>query len=224
MTDTLDGAKLGTFQGVFVPTMCSTLGVVVFLRMGFVVGQAGFGLAAAMVLLGFTIAALTMHSLIHLLGGDGEDEVEEHELGDQRSGQRSPSGGLYQPLVDLARQPSESEEDQPQPAQNQLFAVLRSHLGANLGDTLGVVLFVAYVTSTAFYTLGFAEAARSQFEGVLSTHPWAEVQILPWNPAGSWISSAIGSAALLVLLPFVMAGTSVSVRLSMAILAMIAVQ
>ena len=82
---------LGMFKGVFVPTMCSTLGVVVFLRMGFVVGQAGFGLAVLMVCLGFTIASLTMRSLIELLGGDGEGDGDEGN--DSATGVSAPTGG-----------------------------------------------------------------------------------------------------------------------------------
>ena len=199
--------KLGMFKGVFVPTMCSTLGVVVFLRMGFVVGQAGFGLAVLMVCLGFAIASLTMRSLIELLGGDGEGEGE---------------GAAAAAAAASAEQQLRSPAPAPPQKQADLFSVLRSHLGPNLGDTIGLVLFVTYTMSTAFYTLGFAEAARGQFGTTLSAEPWARSQVLPWNPAGSWISSLIGTAALLLLMPFVLAGTEVSVRLSLAILCMIA--
>jgi hypothetical protein len=200
------------FKGVFVPTMCSTLGVVVFLRMGFVVGQAGFGLAVLMVCLGFAIASLTMRSLIELLGGDGEGEGE----GAAAVAAASAEQQLHSPAPPPAPTPP------PPQKQAELFSVLRSHLGPNLGDTIGVVLFVTYAMSTAFYTLGFAEAARGQFGATLSAEPWARSQVLPWNPAGSWISSLIGTAALLLLMPFVLAGTEVSVRLSLAILCMIA--
>ena len=57
------GAKLGTFLGVFVPTMNTIFGVVVFLRWGWAVGQAGLGQVLVMLLIGHAIALLTCASV-----------------------------------------------------------------------------------------------------------------------------------------------------------------
>ena len=56
-------AKLGAFLGVFVPTMNTIFGVVVFLRWGWAVGQAGLWQVLAMLLLGHAIALLTCASV-----------------------------------------------------------------------------------------------------------------------------------------------------------------
>jgi amino acid transporter len=56
-------AKLGVFLGVFVPTMNTIYGVVVFLRWGWAVGQAGVLQVMAMVLIGHVIALLTCASV-----------------------------------------------------------------------------------------------------------------------------------------------------------------
>ena len=44
-------AKLGTFAGVFTPSILTILGIILFLRLGFVIGQAGIGRALAIILM-----------------------------------------------------------------------------------------------------------------------------------------------------------------------------
>ncbi len=56
-------AKLGVFLGVFVPTMNTIFGVVVFLRWGWAVGQAGLLQVMVMLLIGHVIALLTCASV-----------------------------------------------------------------------------------------------------------------------------------------------------------------
>lgn len=56
-------ARFGTFSGVFTPNILTILGLILFLRMEFVVGQAGLWGALAIVLLGNLISLLTGLSL-----------------------------------------------------------------------------------------------------------------------------------------------------------------
>lgn len=51
--------KFGTFAGVFTPTLLTILGVIMFLRQGWVVGNAGLGGAILIILLSFTITGAT---------------------------------------------------------------------------------------------------------------------------------------------------------------------
>ena len=52
-------ARLGTFLGVFTPTVLTILGVIMFLRMGWVVGQVGIAGAIAIVVLANAITLIT---------------------------------------------------------------------------------------------------------------------------------------------------------------------
>ena len=63
---------LGTFLGVFVPCTCTIFGVVVFLRLGVVVGQAGIWCALLIVAVCFLICLLTMLSLCALISDGGD--------------------------------------------------------------------------------------------------------------------------------------------------------
>ncbi len=56
-------AKLGTFAGVFTPSILTILGIVLFMRLGFVVGAAGLGRALVIILLANSISVLTSVSL-----------------------------------------------------------------------------------------------------------------------------------------------------------------
>ena len=57
------GANLGTFSGVFVPSVLTILGVILFLRLGYVVGSAGLIGAIAIIVVANGISVLTSISL-----------------------------------------------------------------------------------------------------------------------------------------------------------------
>ena len=61
--DNKSAGKLGTFAGVFTPSILTILGIILFLRMGYVVGTAGLGRALLIILLANTISILTSISL-----------------------------------------------------------------------------------------------------------------------------------------------------------------
>jgi amino acid transporter len=54
---------LGTFAGVFTPSVLTILGIILFLRLGYVVGNAGLGPALLILLLANGISVLTSVSL-----------------------------------------------------------------------------------------------------------------------------------------------------------------
>jgi amino acid transporter len=54
---------LGTFGGVFTPSILTILGIILFLRLGYVTGAAGFGRALVIILLANAISVLTSVSL-----------------------------------------------------------------------------------------------------------------------------------------------------------------
>ncbi|MGD2185162.1 MAG: amino acid permease [Desulfobacterales bacterium] len=57
------GGSLGTFAGVFTPSILTILGIILFLRLGFVVGNAGLGRALIILILANGISLLTSFSL-----------------------------------------------------------------------------------------------------------------------------------------------------------------
>ena len=54
---------LGTFSGVFTPSVLTILGIILFLRLGYVVGNAGLGRALVILVLANSISVLTSISL-----------------------------------------------------------------------------------------------------------------------------------------------------------------
>ncbi|HIM14702.1 MAG TPA: hypothetical protein EYM31_02945 [Acidobacteria bacterium] len=54
---------LGTFSGVFTPSVLTILGIILFRRLGYVVGSAGLGQAILMLSLATAISVLTSLSL-----------------------------------------------------------------------------------------------------------------------------------------------------------------
>ncbi len=57
------GAGLGTFAGVFTPSILTILGIILFLRTGYVVGNAGFGGALLIIAIATSVSVLTSISL-----------------------------------------------------------------------------------------------------------------------------------------------------------------
>jgi len=57
------GGQLGTFAGVFTPSILTILGIILFLRLGFVVGAGGLGRALVIIALANLISVLTSISL-----------------------------------------------------------------------------------------------------------------------------------------------------------------
>ncbi|MGD9289660.1 MAG: amino acid permease, partial [Desulfobacterales bacterium] len=56
-------ATLGTFAGVFTPSILTILGIILFLRLGYVVGHAGLGLTLLILFMANGISVLTSVSL-----------------------------------------------------------------------------------------------------------------------------------------------------------------
>ncbi|MGD9251772.1 MAG: amino acid permease, partial [Desulfobacterales bacterium] len=57
------GGTLGTFGGVFTPSVLTILGIILFLRLGYVVGEAGLARALTIIALANGISILTSLSL-----------------------------------------------------------------------------------------------------------------------------------------------------------------
>lgn len=60
---TKKSSKLGVFSGVFVPCVLSIWGIILFLRFGFIIGQAGVMGTMAMFIVGYAINIFTTLSL-----------------------------------------------------------------------------------------------------------------------------------------------------------------
>ena len=177
---------LGTVLGVFVPCTCTIFGVVVFLRLGFVVGQAGLYCALLIVLASYAICLLTTLSLCALIA-DGDDRHRRGSVSDTGSPAKDP--GVY--------------------------AALRQAVGTPLGGALGLAFYLAFTVDVAFYIIGFAEMF-SRAADVSSS-----IQIFPWNPPGSWVDTAVASAALALLALVCACGVHVSARVSLLTLCVI---
>ena len=79
-------ARFGTFQGVFCPTLLTILGVIMFLRMGWVVGQVGLFGAWSIILLASCITLFTALSVSSIttnirIGSGGAFSIISQSLG-----------------------------------------------------------------------------------------------------------------------------------------------
>ncbi|MCA8973677.1 MAG: amino acid permease, partial [Planctomycetes bacterium] len=82
---------LGTFAGVFTPSILTILGIILFLRLGFVVGKAGLGSALLIIALANTVSVLTSWSLAAIatnfkVKGGGDYYLISRTLGPQFGG------------------------------------------------------------------------------------------------------------------------------------------
>lgn len=84
--DQVSGKKFGTFSGVFRPTIVTILGVMMYLREGWVVGNAGLGGALLIILMAYVITGTTALSLSSItsnirLGAGGIFAIATQSLG-----------------------------------------------------------------------------------------------------------------------------------------------
>jgi amino acid transporter len=80
------GKKFGTLSGVFIPTLLTILGVIMYLREGWVVGQVGLAGTWIVILLSFTITGLTALSMASVatnirIGAGGAYSIISQSLG-----------------------------------------------------------------------------------------------------------------------------------------------
>lgn len=90
-TSAKTGTGYGTFAGVFVPTLLTILGVILYLRLGWVVGNAGLGGAIVIVVLALLISASTALSLSSVttnirIGAGGAYSIISRSLGIEVAG------------------------------------------------------------------------------------------------------------------------------------------
>ncbi len=80
------GGNLGTFVGVFMPSILTILGIILFLRLGFVVGNAGLRSALVIIVVATAVSVLTSMSLAAIatnmeVGGGGDYYLISRTLG-----------------------------------------------------------------------------------------------------------------------------------------------
>lgn len=83
--------RYGSFEGVFLPTVLNILGVIMYLRHGWVIGNAGLGGGIVIILLALTISATTGLSLSSVttnirIGAGGAYSIISRSLGIEVAG------------------------------------------------------------------------------------------------------------------------------------------
>ena len=149
---------LGTFLGVFVPCTCTIFGVVVFLRLGFVVGQAGVWCSLAVVFSSFCLCLVTMLSLCSLIGDAADDAARDASaaasaaaVGGSCSSNGVEGGGI--PEAESSNVGGSSSRSNLDPG---VYCALRRGVGPDLGAALGLAFYLAFTVDAAFYITGFA--------------------------------------------------------------------
>ena len=142
------GEKPDPLMSVLAPCTSTIFGVILFLRLGFVVGEAGWWASLLVIFVSFLLCLLTMLSICALISDGGDAPL---------AGQAPNEPGLY--------------------------VALRQSVGMELGAALGASFYLAYVVDVAFFLMSFS-AALCDMLGLRNT-----VQILPWNPPGTWLGA-----------------------------------
>jgi hypothetical protein len=195
---------LGTFLGVFVPCTATTFGVVVFMRLGFVVGCASVWLALLFVFGAFLLCLLTTLSLCALI--------------------RSTDGCPNEPET-AAVAPRPSGTRLAAAADPGVYSALRKRVGPELGAALGTAFFAAFTADVAFYITGFSEALCVALNIGSHGRPNAAdaTQVFPWNAPGTWVETAVSSGVLVLLALVCARGVQFSAQVSALSLAAILV-
>ncbi|PIO65139.1 hypothetical protein TELCIR_13207 [Teladorsagia circumcincta] len=126
---------LSTISGVFAPVALSMFSILLFMRMGFVVGQLGFLMTVVQLLMAYGIVMLTVLSLC-AISSNGAVE----------------SGGVYYSFLMSYFIVTVSD-------------MISRSLGPEFGGAIGVLFFVANVFSCALYISGFTEALLNNLGG-----------------------------------------------------------
>jgi amino acid transporter len=112
--------RFGTFGGVFVPNILTILGVIMYLRMGWVVGNAGLYNTLIILLIANLITLFTSFSMSSIA-----------------TNMRMKGGGAY-------------------------YMISRS-LGAEVGGSIGIPLYIAQALAISLYIVGFSESVVNIF-------------------------------------------------------------
>ncbi|CAG06379.1 unnamed protein product, partial [Tetraodon nigroviridis] len=128
--------KLSVFFGVVIPTLLSMFSVVLFLRIGFVVGQAGLYQGIAMFLVAYFIICMTVLSVCAISTNGALD-----------------AGGAYCILF------ISSDGGDALPPSDMISRAL----GPEFGGSIGIMFFLANVCGSALYVLGLVEAIVDTF-------------------------------------------------------------
>jgi hypothetical protein len=89
MTKDAQSGKFGTFAGVFTPTILTIIGVIMYLRMGWVIGTVGFGSALVIIMLGHVATLTTGFSIASIATNTRVGRVASMRSCRDRSGRKS---------------------------------------------------------------------------------------------------------------------------------------
>lgn len=184
-----DGDKLGTFSGVFVPTTLNVLSILMFLRFGFILGQAGLlGMMGAWSL--FILICVHWLMMIGLLAVSYTiNLVTTMSLSAIATNGTVRGGGAY-------------------------YLISRS-LGPEFGGSIGIVFYLGYVLNTGMNAVGLVDCfvqnygaisgTRSNFlgEGFWWEYLWGTVVLMLCTGiclAGSSIFARASNGLLAILL------------------------
>lgn len=229
-----DEEHLGTFLGVFVPCTSTIFGVVVFLRLGFVVGQAGVWATLAIILGCFVLCLLTTTSLCALIsdGGDSDEAQHPHHVTSSSSGGVGGSGvggcghaavavrwhsmALISGQLPLLTRPSAIGVLRQRATKDPgVYCALRKAVGPDFGAMLGAAFYLAFAVDVAWYIIGFSENLQAAIGAA------SRVQVFPWNPPGTFVTTAIASGTLALLAALTTRGVHLTARLSLVVLSVI---
>jgi potassium/chloride transporter 9 len=147
--------RLSTFNGVYIPCCLNIMGVVLFLRLGWAVGNAGVLPTLGMFAVGKMQTTLTVLSLTAIV----------------TNGSMAGGGAYY---------------------------VISRSMGPAMGGAIGLLFYIAYAISSAFYTIGVAAELKALFWPPTSAGAAADPQY--------WLTLGLCSGTLLLLLAISLAG------------------
>ncbi|MCJ1470091.1 hypothetical protein MMC07_008736 [Pseudocyphellaria aurata] len=185
--------KLGTFSGVFVPTVLNVLSILMFLRFGFILGQSG------------------VIGIMGMSGSNCDVEVVAVEIDIW-----SKLGMLIVSyIINLVTTLSISAiaTNGTVRGGGAYYLISRS-LGPEFGGSIGIVFYLGFVFNTGMNAVGLVDCLKANF-GERSGN-WAQ-----WLPQGFWVEYAWATVILVICTGICLAGSSIFARCSNALLAVL---